>query len=216
MDSRKFRKVGNNTGRDNVRKGRKRRKRSAYVESGDFTTHRRQSGHRRKRGLRFDFKNILVFFGALVVVCGVVAVLASSLHFSSVPEGAVLVYPSEFNLTPYGYDWNKDLYGYCDGVDESGSRVRYYFTLEQMAALYKRSHESFNYSDGIYVTLSNESDSRARIAGKVYNSRGHELIKPYYFDEQKFLEDARFIGRNNTFCSKGFGFTAQEYRDSSF
>ena len=216
MDSRKFRKVNNNTGKDNVKKGRKRRGRNVNIESADFTTPRRQSGHRRKRGLRFDFKNILVFFGALVVVCGVVTVLASSLHFGSVPEGAVLVYPSEFNLTPYGYDWNKDLYGYCDGVDESGSRVRYYFTLEQMAALYKRSHESFNFSDGIYVTLSNESDSRARIAGRVYNSRGHELVKPYDFDEHKFLEDARFIGRNNSFCSRGFGFTPQEYRDSSF
>jgi len=84
-----------------------------------------------------------------------------------------------------------------------------------MAALYKSSGGTFNFSDGIYVTLNNTTGNN-NIVTHVYKKNRAEIIKPYDYNEYEFAENARFIGMNQTYCARGFGFTTEEYNDSSF
>lgn len=185
MDSRKFKKVN---------------KQSQYHKN------------RRRKKRTYNKKYILYFIMIIIVSGVIIGVLGGN---NSIPEDTKLIKPVIFDFTPYGYDWNKELYGYCNATDENGNMHTYYFNLDQMAALYKSSGGTFNFSDGMYVTVNNTTGNK-NIVTDIYKKNRAEIIKPYDYNEYEFAKNARFIGMNQTYCARGFGFTTEEYNDSSF
>lgn len=149
----------------------------------------------------------------IIIVAGVIICFIGGNN--NIPEDTQLIHPEIFDFTPYGYEWNKDLYGYCNATDEDGNTHTYYFTLEQMAALYKSSGGTFNFTDGIYVTVNNTSTDY-NVVTHIYKKNMAQIIKPNDYNEFEFAKNARFLGMNQTYCARGFGFTTDEYNDSSF
>ena len=186
MDSRKFKKVN----KENQQHKRHRKRRTTYN------------------------KKYILYFIMFIIFAGIIIGLIGGIT-NDVPNDTVLIKPEIFDFTPYGYTWNNNLYGYCNATDEYGNTRTYYFTLDQMAALYKSSDGTFNFTDGIYVTVNNTTTDY-NIVTHIYKKNKAEIIKPYDYNEYEFAENARFLGRNQTYCAEGFGFTTDEYKDSSF
>jgi len=183
------------------------------MDSKKFKKVKKVQKHKRKRRITYNKKYILYFIISIIFI-GLIIGFIGGIN-TRMPDDRELIKPQIFDFTPYGYDFNKNLYGYCNATDEYGNTRTYYFTLEQMAALYKTSDGSFNFSDGIYVSLNNTT-SDYNVVANVYRKNGVRIIKPNDYNEYEFAENARFLGRNQTYCARGFGFTNDEYKNSYF
>ena len=227
MDSRKFKKVDTNTPKNKKRKNKHKKKnyninqnRSQYKHYNNKIKHYKQeeiqnrTQLKHKKETKVNYKNIIIFCAVLLAIVIMSISTISLIQKSHIPEDAELIKPVGFNLTPYGYEWNNQLYGEAIVTDENGTNSSYYFSLNQMAALASASDNTFNYTDGIYVTY-NYSKNR-KIVSHIYSSDGKEIIKPDNFDEYDFVTNARFLGRESPYCLDGFGFTAEEYKNSIF
>ncbi|MBO7719352.1 MAG: hypothetical protein J6S29_04275 [Methanosphaera sp.] len=168
---------------------------------------------KRKKKITYNKKYIVYLIMTLIIITVFTGLIGGIIF--RVPEDSQLIKPQVFDFHPYGYEFNKDLYGYCNATDEYGNTRTYYFTLEQMAALYQSSGGTFNFTDGIYVSLDNTTSSY-NVVDNIYKKNGAKIIKPQDYNEYEFAENARFLGRNNTYCARGFGFSNDEYNDSVF
>ena len=183
------------------------------MDSRKFKKTRKKQRHKKKKKITYNKKyiiSIILIIISITIVIGLIGGLVNR-----IPEDSQLIKPEIFDMNPYGYEFNKDLYGYCNATDENGNTRTYYFTLEQMAALYKSSGGTFNFTDGIYVSINN-STSNYNMVDTIYKKNGVQIIKPVDYNEYEFAENARFLGRNQTYCAEGFGFTTDEYKSSSF
>lgn len=231
MDSRKFKKVENNTPKNKKRKKSLHKKNNYNINNNTYKENKRYSNkikkykkeelqnrtnNKHKKEKKVNYKNILIFCSILLalIVMGIFG--TNLLHKSMMPEGTELIKPVGFNLTPYGYEWNNTLYGKAIVTDENGTNSSYYFTLNQMAALAEDSNNKFNYSDGLYVSYNRNNSKNIKIVDHIYSSNGKEIIKPDNFDEYEFIANARFYGRESPYCLDGFGFTEEEYKNSVF
>lgn len=228
MDSRKFKKVDTNTPKNKKRKNRhkknnfnKKQNKSQYNKhynnkikryKQEEIQNRTQIKH--KKETKVNYKNIIIVCVVLLAIIIMGAFATSLIQKSNIPEDAELIKPIGFNLTPYGYEWNNKIYGEAIVTDENGTNSTYYFSLNQMAALASASDNTFNYTDGIYVTY-NYSNNR-KIVSHIYSLNSKEIVKPDDFDVYDFLTNARFLGRKSPYCLEGFGFTAEEYENSIF
>lgn len=169
--------------------------------------------HKRRKKVTYN-KKYIIYLIMITIAITVIMGLIGGLIFR-VPEDTELIKPEIFDMNPYGYEFNKDLYGYCNATDENGNTRTYYFTLEQMAALYTSSGGTFNFTDGIYVAVNNTTSSYNMVTD-IYKKNGAKIIKPHEYNEYEFAENSRFLGRNQTYCARGFGFSTDEYNDSEF
>lgn len=168
---------------------------------------------RRRKKITYNKKNIAYLIMTIIIITAFIGLIGGIIN--RIPEDTELIKPEIFDFNPYGYDWNKDLYGYCNATDEYGNMRTYYFTLEQMAALYQSSDGTLNFTDGIYVSVNNTT-SDYNIVTNIYKKNGGKIVKSNDFNEYEFAENSRFLGRNKTYFARGFGFSNDEYRDSYF
>jgi hypothetical protein len=183
------------------------------MDSRKFKKVKKTKTHKRRKKITYNKKYIVYLIMITIGITVVMGLIGGLMN--RIPEDTELIKPQVFDMNPYGYEFNKDLYGYCNATDEDGNTKTYYFTLEQMAALYTSSGGTFNFTDGIYVSLNNTT-SNYNMVDNIYKKTGSKIIKPYDYNEYEFAENARFLGRNQTYCAKGFGFSTDEYNDSSF
>lgn len=228
MDSRKFKKADNNTPKHKKRKIKHKNNHNIKQNKSLHKKHqnkikrfkqeeiyaRPESKHKKEK--KVNYKNILILASIILTLIVMVIFGTSLIQKSNIPQDAELIKPVGFNLTPYGYEWNKDLYGKAIVTDEKGTNSTYYFTLTQMAALASHSDNSFNYSDGIYVTYNTNNSDNVKIVENIYTTNGIKIIKPKNYDEYEFISNARFSGRESPYCFDGFGFTEEEYKNSIF
>ena len=229
MDSRKFKKADNNTPKNKKRKHKKHKKRNYNIKQDNYRHNKNQNNKikhykkeeiqnikplKHKKETKINYRNILILCAVLFAIIFMLVFTNSLIQKSNIPEDAELIKPVGFNLTPYGYEWNNKLYGEAVVTDENDTNSTYYFSLNQMAALASASDNTFNYTNGIYVTY-NTSRNR-KIVTNIYSLNGKEIIKPDDFDEYDFLTNSRFLGRESPYCLEGFGFTAEEYKNSIF
>ncbi|RAP49553.1 MAG: hypothetical protein BZ138_07545 [Methanosphaera sp. rholeuAM270] len=169
----------------------------------------------KKKKTQIHYGNIFKLLIIILVVILGFSMLSTIIGNYKLPDNAELIYPSQFNFTPYGYEWNKDLYGYCIAEDANDSQSRYYFTLSQMAALADYSDNSFNYSRGLYVNYTYDERYNVIVVDRIFDSNKNEIVK-FNYDEYDFSKNARFLCRNSSYCTDDFGFTPEEYADSIF
>lgn len=236
MDSRKFKKVNDHKPKNKKRKNHKKNKNRNYSRNKNNSRETIHKNHninynnniknykndtiysthqKRKSDKQINYSKIMGI-GAVIVVLIVLGLFAGTLiQTSSIPQDARMIKPVGFNMTPYGYDWNNQLYGEAI-TTENATNDSYYFTLNQMAALASASDNTFNFTDGIYVLYNTNNSRGIKVVEHVYDSKGNEIIKPDDFDEYDFVSNARFTGRNSPYCLEGFGFTKEEYESSIF
>lgn len=237
MDSRKFKKVENQKPKNKKRKNNKKHKNRNYSKRQNNyleTNHKNRNKHNNNKIRNYKDETIYntrqnrhkkdnqINYGKLLGMCAVLIALivlgifaGTLMQQSAIPEDAQLIKPVGFNLTPYGYEWNNHLYGEAI-TSENATNDSYYFTLRQMAALASYSDNSFNFSDGLYVSYNTNNSRGLKVVEHIYDKSGKEIIKPDDFDEYDFVTNARFLGRNSPYCLEGFGFTKEEYENSVF
>ena len=213
MDSRKFKKVDNNTPKNKKRKKSLHKKNNYNINNNTYKENKRYSNKikkykkeelqnrtnsKHKKEKKVNYKNILIF-------CSILLALLLLLYKTN---------SITFEVVHYMVD--NTLYGKAIVTDENGTNSSYYFTLNQMAALAKDSNNKFNYSDGLYVSYNRNNSKNIKIVDRIYSSNGKEIIKPDNFDEYEFIANARFYGRESPYCLDGFGFTEEEYKNSVF
>ncbi len=224
MDSRKFKKIDNNTPKN---KRRKKHKNKNHHRSNEYQSIK----HRNYQKIKYDekpykkekhkkteinYKTIISVAILLLILLAVIISTYNLVQKSTMDPDAELVKPVGFNLTPYGYKWNKELYGMCIAENENNTNSTYYFTLEQMAALASDSSNTFNYTDGLYLSYNTNNSDGVKIVQHIYKTNYKEIKKPENFDEYSYVTNARFLGRESPYCFEGFGFTQEEYKNSVF
>lgn len=237
MDSEKFKKVDDHRPKNKKRKNNKKhsnrnysKRRNNYRETSHKNRNKQYNNRIRnyknetiyntgqntpKRDSQVNYKKLIGMCAVLLALIALGIFTGSLIQQSAVPEDAQLIKPVGFNLTPYGYEWNNQLYGEAI-TTENGTNDSYYFTLRQMAALASDSDNTFNYSDGIYVLFNTNNSMGVKVVEHIYDRGGHEIIKPDTFDEYDFVSNARFNGRKSPYCLEGFGFSKEEYENSVF
>ena len=183
------------------------------MDSKKFRKVNVNKNHHIRKKITYNKKYIVYLIMAVMIITVFMGLIGGLIY--RIPDDTELIKPEIFDFHPYGYGWNKDLYGYCNATDEYGNTRTYYFTLEQMAALYQSSDGTFNFTDGIYVSVNNSTTSYNMVT-QMYKKTGAKIIKPTDYNEYEFAENARFLVRNNTYCARGFGFSNDEYNDSIF
>lgn len=237
MDSRKFKKIDDHTPKNKKRKNTSKHKNRNYSRNKNNhkeTIHKNHNIHynnnvknykndtiysthqkRKKSDKQINYAKILGVCAVLIALIAIGLFAGTLIQTASIPNDAQLIKPVGFNLTPYGYDWNNQLYGEAV-VSQNATNDSYYFTLNQMAALASASDNTFNFTDGIYVSYNTNNSRGVKVVEHVYDAKGKEIIKPDKFDEYDFVSNARFTGRNSPYCLEGFGFTKEEYESSVF
>lgn len=237
MDSKKFKKIDSHTPKNKKRKKSNKHKNRNYSRNKNYSTESIHKNHNiRYNNNVKNYKNDTIYntnknrkrsdnninyskllgIGAVIIVLIVLGLFAGTLiQTSSIPEDAQLIKPVGFNMTPYGYEWNNQLYGEAVTTQNS-TNDSYFFTLNQMAALASASDNTFNFTDGIYVSYNINNSRGVKVVERVYDSKGKEIITPEDFDLYDFVSNARFFGRNSPYCLEGFGFSQEEYENSVF
>jgi hypothetical protein len=205
LDSSKFKKIENNTPKN---------KKSKRKNNHKKTLNKNNEYIKRKEHKKSNNKKIISIIGLLLLLVIAGLFVGNAIFNSYVMGDAVLIKPTGFNLTPYGYSWDNEIYGYAIATDENGTQSTYYFTLDQMAALASESSNTYDFSDGIYVSYNNNNSKNYNLVSNIYKKNGDEIVKPAGFDTYNFVSNARFIGKESDYCMEGFGFTEKEYKDS--
>lgn len=170
----------------------------------------------KKKKTKINYGNIIKLVLVVLIIFIAGSTVITMIQDSNLPQNAEVIYPSQFNFTPYGYEWNNQLYGNCRASDSNDSEEYYYFTLEQMAALAYHSKNTYNYSDGIYINYTYDENNGIKVVDSMCDNDKNKILKPINYDIYDFLENSRFLGRNSEYCTDDFGFTPEEYADSIF
>lgn len=169
--------------------------------------------HKKKKTI-INYKMIILIAAAILLVFIVGSAVFTMIQNSNLPENGEIIYPTQFNFTPYGYKFNNELYGNCLATNSNNSEDYYYFTLEQMSALAYHSKNSFNYSEGIYINYTIDENNGIKIVDKICDKDKKTIMKPASYDQYEFSQNARFLARDSEYCTDDFGFTPEEYADS--
>ena len=170
----------------------------------------------KKKKTRINYWVIIKYLIIIFIIFMVGSTVFTMMRDSNMPSNAEVIYPTKFYLTPYGYEWNNQLYGNCTATNSNNSTDNYYFTLEQMAALASHSDNTYNYSNGIYINYTIDEKSGVKVVDKMVDMDKKTIRKPANMDMLKFSENARFISRESPYITSDFGFTSKEYQDSVF
>lgn len=164
-------------------------------------------------GINFKVIAVVIVILALLGIGAFTALnMLNDISYSSLPSDAVLVYPSDFDFKPDGYYFDDSLCGSLVGTNENGTQL-YFLTKEQVFALAYNSNNTFNYSDGIYVTYKTESSiyNDINVVNNIYLENGKQLSVPENYDSTSFIKNSKNIASKTKFCSKTFGYSGDDY-----
>ncbi|WP_323736077.1 hypothetical protein PXD04_09355 [Methanosphaera sp. ISO3-F5] len=170
----------------------------------------------KKKKTKINYINIIKIILIVLVIFIAGSTVLTWIYDANVPGNAEVVYPTQFNFTPYGYDFNNQLYGNCMVKDSNNTTSYYYFTLEQVAALAYHSKNTFNYTSGIYINYTYDEKSNVKVVDKMVDKDKKIIRLPNNYDLESFKQNSRFIGRESQYCTDDFGFSPKEYADSTF
>ena len=227
MDSSKFKKVDTD-----YKKKKKKHANNSYQQNQTLNKNyykKRKQNHKLKNSKRnylypkqdkkkkrsgINLKIIGVIF--LIIIVGLVAFMSINMFddvsYSALPGDAVLVYPSDFDFKPDAYYFDSTLYGNFVGTNENGTQS-YFLTQEQVFILAYNSNNTFNYSNGIYVTYDKESTvyNDINVVKDIYLEDGTRLSVPDDYDSDTFIKNSKKIASNTKFCTKTFGYSGDDY-----
>ena len=179
----------------------------------DYYTYRNdRKKEKENNGGKLTIILILIAF----IVVGIIGFLSydmlTNMSFSSIPNDAVLVAPNDFDYKPDAYYFDNSLYGNFVGTNENGTST-YFLTQKELLALAYNSNNTFNYSEGIYVTYHKNKGmyNEINIVDSLYLRNGTEIGLPEDFDVSSFNENSKQIASRSNYCTKTFGYTGDDY-----
>ena len=160
----------------------------------------------------------LAIFGIIILILLIIGVgwtsinMLNHMSYSSLPSEAVLVSPSEFDYKPDGYFFDNTLCGNFVGTNQNGTQT-YFLTQNQIFALAYNSNNTFDYSEGIYVTYKREDSlyNGINVVKKMYFADGTEIKIPDGYDGSSFVNQSISIGSNSAYCLNTFGYSGEDH-----
>lgn len=177
----------------------------------DYLYHR-EDKKKKNRGINFKAVGIILIILILLFVGYTSINMLKEVSHSSIPSNAVQLIPSDFDYKTDGYYFDNSLTGNFVGTNQNGTQT-YFLSQDQLIALAVYSNNTFNYSDGIYVTYKQESSiyNDINVVEAIYLNDGTQLTIPDDYDTSYFISNSKKIGSSSKYCTKSFGYSGEDY-----